>query len=1038
MSLAKFAVNRKITVLMVSILVVILGSVVFFSLGLDMMPDIDFPIISIITIYQGASSNDIEETITKPIEMTIASVKNVKKVVSESKEGMSTISVEFEWGTDLDASGQDICDAVERIIGFLPADANRPIVMKFNFSDMPILMYGVTGGENTIHLRKIIEDDVETRLKQLKGVASVFSMSSDEREIQVIVDKMKLDYYNLSINQISNMIRAQNSNIPAGKIDQRQNEFLIRTMGEYETLQDIENTPVTVTKTGKTIFIKDVAEVIDGLEENTSYIRTNGKPTAMMMITKESGANTLNVADRVKDELISIKEDISADIEFAKIFDLGRPIRQVTSGAVSNLIVGGLLAIIIMFLFLRNWRPTLAISLAIPISLVATFIPIYLAKFTLNLMTLGGLALGVGMLVDNAVVVIENIYRQMEMGKNRVAAAEIGATEVAMAITASTLTTVAVFFPMVFSQGIAGILVRGLALTISFSLFASLFVALTIVPTFASVYFHKKSMQKTNGNSGFLKGFEKLKNKYLKLLTLSLKHRAITLIIVGIIFLLSLGLIPIIGTEFMPETESPSIILKVKAPVGTSLEETNTIVNYIEDSVSEIKDITELMIIVGASSQSRGSSETTPEGSNEATVFMRLLEQDERELSYNEILNSIRKKLPDLKDVEFNFLDMASSMMGGSSTPIEIKIFGDDLDELESIASSIEYRLSSIDGIRDVENSIKEGKPEIHIKIDKEKSFLYGLTNAQVGSAIKTATIGSVVGVFREKGEETDIRVRLNDEQRNSLEDIQHLNITSPMGFSIPLNQISNEEFTEGPVKIVREKQTRKATVSADFEGKDLGKKVAEVKRNLSGIISNLPSGYYVEYGGTYKDMKDSFRDLIYALILAVILVYIIMASQFESLTQPFVVMFTLPLALIGVILIFLITNTTLSVASFVGIIMLAGIVVNNGIVLIDHVNQLRKAGIEKHKALVQAGGDRMRPVLITALTTIGGMLPMAISQSQGSEMKAPMALTVIGGLISATFFTLVIIPVIYSIVDHISYQTSKKMEGKLIEKIED
>jgi HAE1 family hydrophobic/amphiphilic exporter-1 len=1038
MSLSKFAVNKKITVLMVSILVIILGSVAFFSLGLDMMPDIDYPMISIITTYRGASSSDIEETITKPIEMVISSVKNVKKITSQSAENQSIVSVEFEWGTNIDASSQDIRDAVEQIIGFLPAGANRPTVMKFNVSDMPILMYGVTGLEDIIQLEKILEDDVATRLKQLKGVASVMSMSSEEREIQVVVDKMKLDQYNLSIDQISNIIRGQNQNIPGGSIDQRQNEFLIRTIGEYETLAEIENTPVTMTKTGKTIFIKDVAELKDGIMESKSHIRTNSKPTAMMMITKESGANTLTVTDAVKKELTAIKSELGLNIEFSQILDLGRPIRLVTSGAVSNLIVGGLLAICIMFLFLRNWRPTLAISLAIPISLIATFIPLYLAKYTLNLMTLGGLALGVGMLVDNAVVVIENIYRNMELGKNRIAAAEIGTTEVTMAITASTLTTVAVFFPMVFSKGIAGILVRGLALTVSFSLFASLFVALTIVPTFASVFFHKKSMQKTNGKSGFLRGFEKLKNKYLSLLNLSLRHRVITLIIVGIIFLASLSLIPVIGTEFMPKTESPSVILKIKTPVGTSLEETNMIAKYLEESFSEIEDIAKIMVLVGASEGRGGSSDVSPEGSNEAVVFLRLSDDDERKLPYDEILRSIREKLPDLQNVEFNFIDMASSMMGGSSTPIEIEIFGDDQNELKSIAANIENRISLIDEIQDVNNSVKEGKPEIHLKIDKEKSFQYGLTTGQIGSAIETATIGSVVGVFREKGEEIDIRVRLKEEQRNSLDDIKRLSIASPLGFSLPLNQIANEKLAEGHQQIIRERQTRKATITADIEGKDLGKKVAEVKGEISDIISNLPSGYYIEFGGTYKDMNESFRDLIYALILAIILVYAIMASQFESLTQPFVVMFTLPLAFIGVILMFLITNTTLSVASFVGIIMLAGIVVNNGIVLIDHTNQLRKSGIEKHKALIQAGGDRMRPVFITSLTTIAGMLPMAISQSRGSELKSPMALTVIGGLITATFFTLVIIPVIYSIVDHISYKTGKKMGGKIIEKIDE
>jgi len=1033
MKLPEFSVNRKVTVTMLTILIIILGIVAFRQLGLEMMPDMDFPQVTIVTVYPGASPEDIEETVTKPIESAIASVKDIKTLKSESKENFSVVSVEFEWGTNLDFSTQDIRDAIDLISDQLPDDAERPMVLKVNLSQMPVLMYGVVGAENTYKLRKIIEDDVEPDLKHLKGVASIMVMGGKEAEKQIIVDKTKLELNHISIDDIVGILSAQNLNLPAGHLTEYQNDYLVRTVGEYKSLKEIENTPVAVSQTGNTIYVKDIAKVIDGFKEQRYYVRLNKKPTVMMMVSKESGANTLVVAENVKKEIAALEKRLPGNLQFVEIMDMGKIVRRVTSRTSNNAIVGGLLAVMMMFLFLRNWRPTLAISLAIPISVIATFIPMHLVGYSLNIMTLAGLALGVGMLVDNAVVVIENIYRHLESGDDRITAAKIGASEVGMAITASTLTTISVFFPMVFGGGITGQLIRGLALTVSFSLFMSLFVSLTIVPMIASILFKKRSSAKEYEKATGWQWFEKFKNKYLKLLKWTLRHRLLTVSIVAVLFIISVALIPFMGTEFIPKSDMRTQVLKIKMPVGTELEQTNEVVSQLEDIVSNIGEIEAFMTNVGTMGDMAISGPSSPTGVHEATLFLKLKDMEDRDRSSDEIMEEIRDKAPKLEGVSYSVLDMSTMTMGGGeSAPIAIKIFGKDIDELKNIGNAIEKQITDVPGIRDVSNSLQEANLEQHIVINRDKAFRYGLTVAQIASAIRTATLGTKAGEFRKGGDEIDIRVRLDENSRNSLPDIEHINIASPLGFTVPLNQVAKILPGEGPLKIEREHQLRIATVTANVFGRDLGSTVSDVKDRIKDIEENLPTGYFIEYGGTYKNMRESFTTLFQALLLAIVLIYVIMASQFESFSHPFVIMFTLPLAMIGVVFLSLITGTTLSVISLIGAIILAGIVVNNGIVMIDHANQLRRGGMEKHKALIQAGADRLRPVLITSLTTIMGMFPMAVSTSQGSAMRAPMAIAVIGGLASATFFTLVIVPAVYSIVDKISYKTEKSFMKKL------
>ncbi|MCD6335136.1 MAG: efflux RND transporter permease subunit, partial [Candidatus Latescibacteria bacterium] len=913
-------------------------------------------------------------------------------------------------------------------------------VVKFDMSIMPVMLYGVTSEDmNTLELRQLLKDVVKGRIERQEGVASLRLMGGLVREIQVRVDASKLEARALSLDQVVGALRFGNLNLPAGHITKGYKEFLVRSMGEYQNLSEIENTIVGMTPgAGTPIYLKDIAEVADAHHEVRSYGRTQKRDSIILMVSKQSGANTLQVGNRVKKELKEIERILPSDVRFHLFFDQSEIIRRITSRTGGNAVVGGILAVLMIFFFLRNWRPTFTIALAIPLSIIATFIAMYFAGYTLNLMTLAGLALGVGMLVDNAVVVIENIFRHLEEGADRITAAKEGAREVAMAITASTLTTMTVFLPMIFATGIAGKLSRGLALTISFALLASLFVALTLVPMLASVIFKRQrsdpgqANQKRfgEGDSSRMTLFEGIKERYQRVLRWSLSHRKTVLGVTAALFLISLGLIPIVGTEFMPSSDQPFIMLNVEMPVGTSLEETNRLVGKIEDILIAEEGVLTVGAFGGLSESSKmdvafGSVDA---GINVGQLSARLVDKKLRKRSDVEIMDAVRSKLPEVEGVKFEFKDMSKQMMGGgAAAPVDIKVFGKDLATLREISEKIVRRIEGIEGLRDLDTSLRAGKPELRIRIDHEKAGRVGLSVGQVAGTIQTAMQGKVAGQLRSKGDEFDIRVRFREGDRTAIEDIENLTVRSPLGFQIPLKQVAHLEYGEGPVKLDREDQSRLVSVTANVFGRDLGSIMTDVKNAVAPMAKGFPSGYFVEFGGEYEQMRETFVALGAALLLAVLLVYMVMAASFESFAQPLVIMTTLPLAWIGVGLMLLIAGKTISLVSFLGLIMLAGIVVNNGIVLIDYTNQLRKRGVEQHEALIQAGATRLRPILITSGTTILGMIPMALSTSEGAEMRSPIALTVIGGLLTATVLTLVIIPVVYSIVDRISYRTSKR-----------
>lgn len=1023
MKIVDFSLKKRVTMSMVVLVIVILGMISFTKLGLDMLPDLDYPVITVVTTYGGVSSEDIEQNITRPVEQWISTVSGIKKLNSISLEGQSVVMVEFEWGTNLDFAAQDVRDTIGLYDQFLPKGANKPFVMKFNFSQMPILAYGMTGGDmNLSKLRDYIDNEVATRLERIEGVASAAVFSPEVNEVLVSVDKGKLESRGLNIGQVEMAIQASNINLPAGYMTENHREFLLRTMGEFKSLAEIDHILVGMGRTGAPIFLKDVGSVKESPKETRLKLRMNGEQGIMMMVTKSSGANSVLVARQVKKILAEVEPTLKGGVKFHIWLDMSRIIEMMSSKATKNIMLGGILAMLIIFLFLRNLKPTVAIGITIPLSIVVAFIAFYMMGYTLNLITLGGLALGVGMLVDNAVVVIENIYRHLQEGMSPTEAARKGTSEVGMAIAASTLTTISVFFPMMFATGIAGRMAQSLAVSVIIALLASLFVALTIVPMLAAWMFRVR-MKKGVARNGDVVSlgedrFTPLRDRYEGTLRKALVKRKKVLIGIIALFVLSLVGAAFLGKEFMPATDNAMLYLKLSMPVGTNIEQTDRIVKYLEDQSLKDPNVITTFVQVGTSEMSASDTAqgTGAAGSYEAIIYAYLKPGSQRSETDKQILERWRKSFPTLENSQITAIDIAgASMFGSSSSPIEVACFGRDMGRLERIAESIRASITGIEGIRDVKVTLEKSKPELQLHIKKEEASKLGLTPYAISSQVQTYTIGTVVSRMFVEGEDRDIRVQLKESDRASLEDLRKLPIQTPTGAKVYLSEVAEFKNLFGPVRIDRENMVRKVTVGANFVGSDLGAIVAQIKKKTRAITDRLPEGYFVEIGGQYENMTETFTTLAFALLIALVLVFAVMASLYENLKFPFINMFTLPLAFIGVVLMLAVTGKTINMGSIMGFIILAGIAVNNGIVMVDYINKLIDGGMEKLEAVIKGAATRLRPILITSLTTIVGMIPMALNTKEGGEMNSPMAVAIIGGLLASTFMTLFFIPVLYT-----------------------
>ena len=1026
MKITELSINRKVTTSMLALIIIVLGFIAFTRLGLDFFPDVEFPTVSVITVYAGAAPEDIENTITRPLEQIINSVNRVKKVNSITSEGLSIIMVEFEWGTNLDFAAQDVRDQIGFFQSNLPEAASNSLVVKFNLVQFPIMIGGITSDLPIVELKELVEEKIAPKLQRVDGVASFRVYSTEVREIVIDIDKAALESRNLSLDQILYALRMGNLNLPAGHIVKDFTESVVRTIGEFESLEDIRSTIVGFTQSGKPLSIRDVADVQVTLKENRFLTRIQGGQGLIFSINKRSGANTVSTAEGVNKELDSILANLSQNVSFYPKMDQSEIIQNSLRQTRNNFLVGGVLAVLLILIALRSWRPTIIIVLAIPLSVLTTFIVLYATKYTINIMTLGGLALGIGMLVDNAVVVIENVFRHLEEGKDEFESAKKGSSEIGMAITASTLTTIAVFFPMMFASGITGKMAGALAVSIAISLLASLFVAFTLVPMAAALFFKKQAMPTNINKAKKPRDYKKVKAFYIRALQVALKRRLAVLGgILGLV-LLSLVIVPFLGTEFIPAMDYDWLILSVKMPVGTSIEETNRVVVLVEKIALSESGVEAVSAQIGTQAdvnpQDLASSFSTTDA-NEGLLWVKLVNQNQRKLSNVDILEHIRQKLPKFDNITVEALDVTQAMTIGAQAPIEIKVSGKDLVQIKQIADLIVQKIKDVDGLRDVAHTMEEGKPEYHIKLNRGKVFRMGLMASQIASALHTTSLGTIVTRFRDGNDELDVRVRFKKKYRDSLEDIQKIPIVVPFQPPVHLDQVASLSKGEGPIQITRENQARKVSILANIVERDLGHIIQDINTRLEGVEDNLPAGYRIEYGGQYKEMQETFVIMSGAFVLATLLVYMILASLFESFLYPFIIMFTIPLAFIGVVVALLVSGKPINLPVLIGFVILGGIAVNNGIVLVDYINQLKKRGMETRDAILQACIVRLRPVLITALTTIFGMLPMALSTSAGSELRAPMAITVVGGLTATTFLTLFIIPIIYSLIDRVKFK---------------
>lgn len=1018
MKLSDFSIKRSVTTAMIILMVLLIGSVALSRLSLDLFPDITFPGAAVITNYEGVGSEEMENLITKQIESSVATVEGVKSIRSTSSMGSSTVVIEFNWGRDMDFAVQDLREQVNLISdAVLPEEAEEPLIFKFDPSMMPIMNYGVSAeGLEIDEIKKEVEDELAPRLERIAGVAQVNMRGGLEREIIVSVKRDRLNHYNLDFNTITNIVRSENVNVSAGDVQQGDTEFLVRTVGKFSNLDEIRNINIPVGN-GQ-IKLSDVAEVRDGFADLSTISRTNGSRSLALSIQKQTDANTVEVASSVRQEMDRIRSEYP-NYSFDIAMDQSEFIEESIASVSQNAILGGLLAVIILFLFLRNVRSTLIIATAMPISIIGTFILMYFADVNLNVISLGGLALGVGMLVDNAVVVLENIYRYRSLGEGKIEAAREGSSEVGMAIVASTITTVVVFLPIVFVEGMAGQLFQDLALTVAFSLIASLMVALTLIPMLSSKILKIKEKElKRNNKEG------RIKKIYKSALSRVLKHRWVVVVLLVAMLGGSFALLPHIGFEFMPSTDQGALSVDYELPVGTSLDRSNEVSAEIESILMDIEEVETVIATVGSGGRMSSSS-----SSHIGNMNVQLVDLAERDRSTSEIMEAVRSKI-NIPDVEVNLSAQSGpgGGGGGGGSPVNVKLRGDDLEVLERESAKAIESIEDIEGLREIEDSFTEGQPEYQIKVNRSIASRFGLNVSQIANTVRTAIRGSTATRYEVAGDEYDIRIRLEEDQIENMGQVPELNIKTASGQMISLSRVADLEITEGPVEILRQDQERYSEITADIHGVDLGTVMGKIQDRLSE--QELPEGYEFSYEGEYQDMQESFSSLGMAFGLAVILIYMVMASQFESLVHPFTIMFTIPLAVIGVIFGMYITDSIISVASLLGLITLAGIVVNNAIVMVDYINQLRRKGTEKLEAIITAGSVRLRPIMMTALTTILGLLPIALGIGEGSESTQPMGIVIVSGLTFATFLTLFVIPIFYSLITDLRSYTISKIKG--------
>jgi len=1031
MKIAKLTVNRPVFTTMMALIAILVGIFTLTRLPIDLLPDITFPTLTVSTVYENASPEEIEETITRRVEESVATVAGIEELTSVSSEGSSQVRVTFQWGVDLDVAANDIRDRLDRIGDALPDEAGRPQLRKFDPASFPILIYGVASDLDPIALRTLIDEDLSYRIERIPGVAALDVWGGLERQVQIKVDPARIQALDLSLDQIRTALREANITVPAGDVERGRLDVTVRTPGKFTSLGEIENLVVARRSEGR-IRLGQIATVEDSHERITRLIRINEEPGVRIAVRKQAGSNTVEVAEQVAREMRRIQRDYP-QLDLVRITDQAQYIQNSINNLTTTIMYGGILAILVLLMFLRNIRGTLVVAVAIPTSLISTFALVYFGGFTLNLMTLGGLALGVGLMVDNAIVVLENISRvRKEESDDSAESAIQGTSQVGPAIIASTVTTLVIFAPLVFAQGIAGEMFSQLAYTVGFALVCSLLVALTVVPMLASKIL-KDERRYERGDKlsrrvarSLGRGFDNMEQSYQRLLRRLLDHKSMTLGVAGLIFLASLALLPHIGAEFMPEADESEVRVSVELEPGTRLELVDEVLRKVEGIVIPAVPELESSYTRMGSSGWRGSGHT-------GELRMSLVGVSERDRSSAQIAADLRPLLADIPGATIRtragqglfLLRMGTG--GGDGDPLAIEIRGFDLDRLEALAGDLEDRLTDVEGITDTRRSREEGVPQELMVVNRSRAADLGVSIERAARTLEAAIGGIRAGEYTDEGREYEIRLQMRDAERLTQDQIMNLTVPNDEGRPIALRNLVDITEGTGPQQIDRKNQQRLAVIYANISGRDLGSVAADVQDILRDIA--MPDGYDAFVTGEFEEQQEAFSELGLAMIMAVLLVYMVLASLYESLRDPLIVMFTVPLSIIGVNLMLYLTGTTFNMQSLIGMIMLVGIVVNNSILIVDQIARLqRENDMRLDPAIIEAGRRRLRPVLMTTLTTTFAMLPLALGVGEGAEAQAPMARAVIGGLLSACFITLLVIPVIYSLFHR--RDDEKLMEG--------
>ncbi|QHE53763.1 efflux RND transporter permease subunit [Pontibacillus sp. HMF3514] len=1030
MKLVDTSVKRPVGVFMIVVAILALGFVSLRDLTIDLYPEIDLPIAVVSTSYEDAAPQEVEKLVSRPIESAVSSIEGMDTVQSQSQPGTSMVIMMFNNGVDLDNALLDVREKVDQVKGMLPEGANEPSVLRFDPQQIPVMWLGLTGKDKA-KLQTLAEDRLVPYFERQGGVGSVSIEGGQTREVQVELKRSQLAKFGLTSQTLVQAINAANQSTSAGVIEKGDQDLQVRIEGEFESVEDIRDTIIT-TPTGAQLELQDVANIEDTFKDVTSITTVNGESSVVLSVLKKTDGNTVEVADNMYAAMEDMKEDLPDDVNLDIVFDTSTFIKQSIDSVVQNIILGGIFSVLVLLLFLKSIRATIVIGISIPIAIISTFTLMYFTGNTLNVLTMGGLALGIGMMVDSSIVILENIVSYRQHGYTLKEAAKEGASELAPAVIASTTTTLVVFLPIVFVEGIASELFTPLALTVSFALVASLIVSITLIPMLSSKLL-TKAMQDNGRRYWFDRFMDRVNGGYRSTLRWVLNHRKTTVFGTLLAVVASLAITPLLGTEFIPQSDQGQIEITVEAPSGTSLQGTEDITNQIDEKIQPYEEIIESNYLSIGGGGFEGFSST----SNEATYTIQLIPPDDRERTTAEVMQAIDSDLKNIVGAEITVSEMAAGIGGGS--PVSIQINGDDYDVLKELAQQVTWVISNVEGVHNPESSASEGRPEIQVEVDRKKAAQYGLTYQQVMTQVQMGFSGQVTTRFRESGDEIDVRLMLPEEERQTISDLETLKIQTQEGTMIPLATVAELKQVQGPVTLLRENQQRQVNVTSDIVDRDLGSITADIREELSTM--NFPEGYSYKIGGQAEDMAESFGDLALALVFSIFLVYAVMAIQFENFLYPFVIMFSMPATVVGVLGGLFITGLPLSIPAVIGVIMLAGIVVNNAIVLVDYINIVRRRGVDRFEAILEAGPSRMRPILMTTLTTVLGMIPLALGLGQGAEAQQPMAVTIIFGLTVSSFFTLLLIPVVYTYLDDLSgkvvgffQKRSKKKEESVTE----